>query len=351
MNRAPLPPEALAQLASVTDGAVRAGPVLGVPGLLRELGQDPDAVFAAAGLDPHVLADPEATVDFSALGHLMRHCVEATGCPHFGLLWGQRTGISALGLVGILGQHSPDLGTAVRNVILYFHIHDRGAVPRLTVSEGCALVGYTIYQPAAEATAQIYDGVIAITNNVLRALYGPGWQPSEVLLARAKPLDADPYRKVFRAPVRFGAEQSAVVFPAAWLAHPVPGADPSLFKEIQDRITAIESMGGGDVVVQVRRVLCNLIMSGEASLDAVATIFAVHRRTLNRRLRERGVTFRQLFDEVRRQLARQLLRDTDLPVLTVAETLGYADAPAFTRAFRRWSGTTPSAWRAARRQA
>jgi AraC-like DNA-binding protein len=97
-------------------------------------------------------------------------------------------------------------------------------------------------------------------------------------------------------------------------------------------------------------VLCNLLMGGEPSLDAVAEVFTVHRRTLNRRLRESGVTFRQVLDEVRRQRARQLLRDTDLPVLAIAGTLGYADAPAFTRAFRRWSGTTPTAWRAARRR-
>jgi AraC-like DNA-binding protein len=92
-------------------------------------------------------------------------------------------------------------------------------------------------------------------------------------------------------------------------------------------------------------------MGGEVSMDAVARIFAVHRRTLNRRLREHGVTLRQLIEDVRRQLARQLLRDTDLSVLAIAETLGYADASAFTRAFRRWFGTTPSGWRAARRPA
>jgi Arabinose-binding domain of AraC transcription regulator, N-term len=118
----------------VTDGAKRTGPLLGLPGLLRELGQAPDTVFAAAGLDSHIQDDPEGAIDFSALGRVIQQCVEATGCPHFGLLWGQSTGISALGLVGMLRQHSPDLGTAVRNVILCFHIHDRGAVPRLTVS-------------------------------------------------------------------------------------------------------------------------------------------------------------------------------------------------------------------------
>lgn len=350
MNTAKLPPEALAQLAAVTDGALRVGPLQGIPDLLRDLGQDPDKVFEAAELNPDLLDDAEGTIPFGALGRLLSQCAEHTGCPHFGLLLGQRTGLPALGLVGHLGQHSPDLGTALRNMILHLHIHDRGAIPSLTVENGRAVVGYTIYQPAAEATAQIYDTAIAITNNILHTLHGPGWHPLEVLLARAKPPDPEPYRKVFQAPIRFGAEQSAVVFPAAWLARPVPGADPTLLKEIQGRIAAVESMGGGDIVVQLRRVLCNLLMGGEPSLDAVAEVFTVHRRTLNRRLRESGVTFRQVLDEVRRQRARQLLRDTDLPVLAIAGTLGYADAPAFTRAFRRWSGTTPTAWRAARRR-
>ena len=313
------------------------------------MGQDADRVFAAAQVDPRVLDDAEGTIAFGALGRLMSQCVEHTACPHFGLLLGQRTGLTALGLVGLLVQHSPDLGTALRNMILHLHIHDRGAIPSLAVEEDRAVVGYTIYQPAAEATIQIYDAAIAITNNILGTLYGPGWRPLEVLLAHAKPLDPESYRKVFQAPIRFGAEQSAVVFRAAALAHPVPGADPNLLQGVQHRIAAMEAMGGGDIVVQVRRVLCNLLMGGEASSDAVAEVFAFHRRTLNRRLRERGVTFRQLLDEVRRQRARQLLRDTDLPVLAIAETLGYTDAPAFTRAFRRWAGTTPTAWRAARR--
>ena len=210
MSKAKLPPEALAQLAAVTDGALRVGPLQGIPGLLRDLGADPDRVFAAAELNPGLLDDAEGTIPFGALGRLMSQCVEHTGCPHFGLLLGQRTGLPALGLVGHLGQHSPDLGTALRNMILHLHIHDRGAIPSLTVEHGCAVVGYTIYQPAAEATAQIYDSAIAITNNILHTLHGPGWHPSEVLLARAKPADPEPYRKVFQAPIRFGAEQSAV---------------------------------------------------------------------------------------------------------------------------------------------
>jgi AraC-like DNA-binding protein len=79
----------------------------------------------------------------------------------------------------------------------------------------------------------------------------------------------------------------------------------------------------------------------------VADLFAIHRRTLNRRLRAQGTTFKALVDETRYEVARQLLRDTRIPVAQVAAALDYSDPASFDRAFRRWSGTTPSAWREA----
>jgi AraC-like DNA-binding protein len=77
----------------------------------------------------------------------------------------------------------------------------------------------------------------------------------------------------------------------------------------------------------------------------VSGTFEVHKRTLNRRLRERGISFQELVEETRYHIARQMLRETDLAIVEIAAVLDYADAAAFTRAFRRWSGTTPAAWR------
>ena len=71
----------------------------------------------------------------------------------------------------------------------------------------------------------------------------------------------------------------------------------------------------------------------------------MHRRTLNRRLKAQNYTFHELVNEVRYEIARQLLEDTRMPMSQIAVTLDYSDASAFTRAFRRWSGTTPAAWR------
>jgi AraC-like DNA-binding protein len=92
-------------------------------------------------------------------------------------------------------------------------------------------------------------------------------------------------------------------------------------------------------------VLRAALMTGHAGADEVAALFAMHSRTLNRRLGAFGTSFRKLVDEGRFAIARKLLECTELDVGEIAGALGYADASAFTRAFRRWSGTTPAAWR------
>jgi AraC-like DNA-binding protein len=334
----------------VTDGYLRVGPIQGLPSLLRALGQDPDTVIRGAGVDPELLADPENFIGFTALGRLLAACAASTACPHFGLLLGQRTGLEALGLVGLLAEHSPNVGSALHNLVLHLHLHDRGAVPTLVIEGECALFGYAIYQPGVEGTRQIYDGALAIVFNILKALCGPLWQPTEVLFSHSKPANSEPFRRFFQARLRFDAERSALVFSAACLRQPLGGSNPLLRKLLEERIALLESLGAGDIVSQVRRVLHHRLLSGQGSLGQVAEIFAIHRRTLNRRLRGHGLTFQHLLDEVRYAIACQLLRETDMAIVEIGTALGYADPAAFTRAFRRWSGTTPSAWRGTRRR-
>ncbi|EIC21573.1 helix-turn-helix transcriptional regulator [Thiorhodovibrio frisius] len=96
----------------------------------------------------------------------------------------------------------------------------------------------------------------------------------------------------------------------------------------------------------LRQVLILGAAPGDTSLAHVARLFALHRRTLNRRLKAHGTSFKILIEEARYDVARQLLRDTSLPIADIAASLDYADASAFTRAFKRWSGVSPGAWRA-----
>jgi len=329
-------------------GVVRLGPLLGIPDVLRDLGADPAEVLGSAGIDAELLADPENLIEFAAVGRFLRLCVERTRCPHFGLLAGQKSGLPALGLIGFLAQHSPSVGAALRALVRHFPLHDRGAQVTLTVEGNLATVGYLIQEPGVEATDQIYDGCMAITLNVLRALCGAGWRPAEVLLPHRRPSDPGPFLRLFQAPVRFDAEQAALVFPATWLERPVPAADPGLHRVLEEQVQALEAQSPGDLINHVQNLLRAALPAGQHSLERVAELMSMHRRTLSRRLQSRGTTFQTLVEEVRFGVARQFLQDTDLPLSQVAATLGYSDVTAFTRAFRRWSGTSPGQWRRTR---
>jgi AraC-like DNA-binding protein len=327
------------------EGYLRISIFVHLPALLREMGQDPAEIVASVGVDLGLFDDPDNTIQFVTASRLVALCAERTRCEHFGLLLGMRSKTTDLGLVGYLVQNSPDVGAALRNLILHLHLHDRGAVPTLTVRSGVAVLGYAIYQPGVVRAEQIYDGAMAIAFNIMSALCGPKWRPAEVLLSRSNPIDRVPYRRFFRAPLRFDTDQTALVFPASWLDLPLEGSDPALRRVLESQVDALEAQGNGDVVAQLRRVLRTLLVSGSGSAEQVAQLFSMHRRTLNRRLKARDTTFRALVEETRFDIARHFLEYTQVPVIEIATALDYADASAFARAFRRWSGTTPAAWR------
>jgi AraC-like DNA-binding protein len=113
-------------------------------------------------------------------------------------------------------------------------------------------------------------------------------------------------------------------------------------------VSAADTVEAGteDFSEVLRRLLRTELLRGECSVGDLAEQCLIHRRTLSRRLRAEGTAFRRLSDEVRFEIACRLLSNRRMTFAQIATTLGYSEASAFTRAFRRWSGQTPTAWRA-----
>lgn len=332
------------------DGVVRIGGAGAIPEVLESLGVKPADVLAEAGLDPNLFDDPDNLVSYSARSRLLAICVARTGCRHFGLLVGQQGGLSSLGLVGYLVMHSPDVQSALQSLVHYFHLHAQGAAVYLMKDNGLAFLGYSIYQPDVEASEQIEDGAVAIAFNILRKLCGPEWVPAEVCFAHRKPRGLRPFRRFFKASMRFDAEQNGVFFPAQWLEQPVPEADPELHRLLQQQINRLEAEYQEDFPEQIRRVLSIALLTNHATADQVAALFSMHTRTLHRRLRAFDTSFKELADQSRYRIARQMLEDSEIDLIQIAGMLHYADSRSFTRAFKRWSGATPARWRAERKR-
>ena len=320
----------------------RVGALTVVPALLRQLGTDPAAVLAAVGLDASALEFSENTIPYATFGRLLDECARRSGCEHFGLLAGQAWHLSTMGLIGELIRHSLTVGEGLQLGVVSHHLNSQGGVAFLRKSGAMAEFGYAIYYQGIQGASQIYDGALSAFVNFMRELCGSNWVPSEVLVAHAPPADVGPYRRLFRCPVRFNSELSAMRFAAHWLNRPVAGANPRTLRELEKQASA---MAQPDLIEKLRRSLRVQLLSGVTSGDAIADMLAMHRRTLNRRLKEQGTTFREVLEDVRFEAARQLLSATQLALDDVAAALGYAGVSPFTRAFRRRSGTAPGQWR------
>jgi AraC-like DNA-binding protein len=325
---------------------VRVASLASVPGLLRDMGTDPVRLLESVGFEPRVFEDPENSIALVDAGRLLEACVQSTGCPHFGLLVGQRGGIVSLGMVGALMRHSPTVDAALRSLTLHMHLRTRGGVPTRTVEGKWATLGYALYQRGMPGSTCAYDVAIAIAFNIMRTLCGVDWLPSEVQFARAKPRDTSPYRRLFRSPLRFDADRTAIVFDRRWLDQPLPGCDAALHRFLQEQIAQREALDGEDLAERVRRALRTMLVTGRGAEQHVAELFSIHPRTLHRRLRAQGTSLRGLVEEGRCEIACQLLRDTNMSVSEIANVLDYADATALTRAFGRWMSCPPAAWRA-----
>jgi AraC-like DNA-binding protein len=346
---APLPPNSPplrleSRLGRAED--LRVQPLLGVPPLLREFGIDPGIALERAGIDPRAFLDLEQRVPFEQVGRLLAECVTLTGCPHFGLLIGQRADAAVLGLIGELAGQSATVEAGLRSLILHFHLHDRGAAPVLHVGHGQEVeLAYVIHARGMRGAAQVADGAIAIACHLVRGLCGSGWTPIKVTFPHRAPSDPAPYRAFFGAPVHFDQRRSALVFAAQWLQRPIAGADPRALEQLARRVAEIERAKPALFTDTLRQVLIQLMVIEQPSIEAACSLLGVSRRTLYRRLEAEGARPGGVLDEVNESVARQLLLESRMPLSEIAATLHYSESTAFSRAFKGWTGMTPSAYR------
>lgn len=330
----------------VADGFVRLGPLLAWPRILDELCADTDDLLTSVGLGRSDFGDPETVVSFRTIDALLRHSAEATGCSHLGVLIGREASLSSLGVVGFLMQASPSVGDALRLLQRHLQVQDRGAVVQFDVRGSAACLGYRVVVTGLAAVDQIHVMAGLVGCNVMRALCGAEWRPTEVQLPFSSPRDRSPYRDAFHAPLRFDAERLTIVFPSAHLASPPPTADPLLWRLMSERVQQLESAMDLTSMDQVRRLLRSMVFEDTCSPETIAERLGTSLRSLHRHLAAAGTSVRKLREEVRADAACQMLTSTGKSATEIASLLGYSELSAFTRAFRRWRGVAPTRWRA-----
>ncbi len=271
--------------------------------------------------------------------------------PLLGLHLGQTMSNLHLGALGYVFQSCDNVGQVLIRAERYHRLfHDINPIEhRLTGDNIEVCWGTTRGKPGA-----LFDetGITAIIK-LARDLSAKSLPLTRVDFVNPAPREQHPFQAFFGCPVHFGQTTSRLVIPLSYMAIPLAQPDPMLLKLMEDQVNDAVSRlpDEGDLADVTRRVVANMAKEGMPEMDKVAYEMRMSPRVLYRRLAKEGLNFRDLRESALKQLAEQHLRDRRLSLADVALLLGYSEQSAFTRAFNRWTGHTPTQWRLAQIQA
>ncbi len=189
----------------------------------------------------------------------------------------------------------------------------------------------------------LYEEACASTVTMARCLLGSGWTPFRIEFPYPRPPFADFYSKFFRCPIRFDSVSTRIYFPSDILSEKIPTSCPAQVPaalRIARELAAADDHSV-DIVTAVEGVLRQNLKQ-PATMAFVAKQLRISERTLHRRLSDSGKKFGQIRDLVRMERATTLLRESDLPIGLIGEAVGFSDGREFRRAYRRWTGQSPS---------
>jgi AraC-like DNA-binding protein len=303
------------------------------------------ALFRAAGLAEHYGTDPLQRVPVSRMNALFALCVAATGDPYFGLIVGDVLQVASLHALGQSLATSNTLMDFGERLARYFRLLSEVATMRLDVgNEHVALVTSDVVATSAETQ----DAWLAFLVRFVRQLTRDAVNPLRVDFIHPLPAEGPgPYEHYFRCPVRFSQRDNVLVFDRALFDRPLESSSPEL-AVVNDQIVAdyIGRLDRSDVVTHVRLQIIARLDTESCDRDTIARDLGMAPATLARRLMQRGSSFQDILNGTRRDLALVYLQQAHLPVTEVAFRLGFTDLSNFTRAFKRWTGQSPSEFRA-----
>jgi AraC-like DNA-binding protein len=328
--------------------------VYGLDAYLRSRGADPGEALRRAGLAPGDLADPDRRVPLIRYLELLEICADLLGDRQFGLKFGAQYEPRHVGVVGNVALAARTVGEGFATIGRYLPTMVDGTVHGVEISDGVAFVHSYYIDPLMMSYRQKADWAIAFNCNLMRTGLGdPRWTPQEVLLPQLA--DETPAERRIRAEVmgdsiRVGHPWAGIRFDAALLERPMATADAmieSLMRHYGDlRLAALPDQHGE--IEQLRREIARVVVRGESSIEQLARSTGTSVRTLQRRLKDAGVNYSDLQNDVRKTLALNLLENESLALNQVAFSLGYSEVSAFNHAFRRWVGQSPGQYRRSR---
>lgn len=322
-----------------------------IPAIMVKIGQDKgisqDSLLKNTDIDPAAFSDPKARLTYQQIIALTNNMLTLCDEPILGLELGQAININQFGMLGYAILSCANVRQALSLGLKYHTIIDPGFSFEVLEQEEFTSVRFTSHIPIDSLYNLLSDLFISNFITLGHYLTGLAIMPTAIKINRSKPDYSDRYDSFFPGcSIQWDQPRTEIIFDSSLLDTPTTLADEATAKMAEAQCAEILSRLGPreGIVVKVRRIL--LSNPGHfPPIETVASHLATSTRTLSRSLQEVSTSYQKILDEVRKEMAIEYLKTSNLPIEEIAALIGYNDPSNFRKAFKRWTGQPPSYYR------
>jgi AraC-like DNA-binding protein len=315
--------------------------------LLESYGINPEPLFQEMALNPELMRKSGGRYRIDDIDNLWRKASEVIDDPCFGLKAAEVWHPSNFGALGYAMLASHTLRTSLERMVRYLgFISDEDFMKLDETEEGLRLTLVLGHRNVDKSEQN--DAALAVTLRMCRMNYIEDLAPVSVTLVHPKPSCSPKFFEYFRSPVLFEAPTYSLTFPIEAVDKILPGSNPQL-AELNDQVMIqyLAKLDQNHVTQKVKATIIDQLPSGSVTDETVARALYMSSRKLQRQLQRAGTTFNALLNDIRQGLAQKYLREEDTSMTEIAFLLGFSETSAFSRAFRRWMGVSPTKYRKA----
>ena len=313
-------------------------------------GLNRDALVEASGLRGVDLSDGDSRVSTSTQVALWQLLAKGISDPGFGVRMGASVRVREAGLLGYVMRFSTTLESALRRFVRYSHVLNDAVEPKLERPDPQHVAISMTHPELGMGLPFSIDYRLAALLAACREITEVEIEPIEVAFAYEMRASTMEHARFFRCPLRFGRHTSRIVFSERDMHLPVRQGDETLAEYLSEYAEQVlrSLVSGHSVSERVRSAIWNTLSDGRPTLPRIASELKTPPRTLQRRLAEEGTSIHREVEEIRKGMAKALLRDRTISIDEVAFLLGYPEPSTLFRSFKRWTGMTPQQYRSGR---
>lgn len=324
---------------------IRSGALAGYEKQVKALNGNPASILTACGLSNQQLNAPDTMIPFNVMVELLELSAEQLNCPDFGLTLGMNQSVNALGNLGLLMQHCKNVREVLTSTQRYIAVHSQAEYWRLHEEGEFAFVErFSVSQDVSHAR-QFKELSFGVCVKLIKTLIRGSVLIEQLEFAHAPISKVSVYKRLFGCKVLFNQEHDRLVIKRHYLNYQMVTLTTDSKHTLEQGLSTVLSQYGDDMERQITTLILQTLGIQGMSLENIALLLNTNKRTLQRKLKANNLSFKSILSEVRIKTACWHLEASSMDITLLSQILGYSDISAFSKAFRKNTGSSPLQWR------